>query len=197
MEHGDTESLVAQKKQLRKEMLAGLREVPAEERLQSDRQILRRIADMPQFQEAKALFAFVGTGWEVDTWPLIEEALAAGKQVAVPRCMPKGVMEACLIRSRRELRQVPPLGLWEPEEGTPVLAPESVDFALIPCIVCDGSGWRLGKGAGYYDRYLSSGKFTKAAICRQAFLQAALPVEAHDEKVDYVVTEERVIDCRM
>jgi len=187
-------SVAAKKKELRRKLLSVLNAYPPEARQAADEEIRRRVAELPQFQQAERLFIFVGDGWEVDTWPLIEAALTAGKQVAVPRCIPiasgmPGVMEACLIQSRRDLRQTQPLGLWEPAEGTPVLSPAMIDFALIPCVACDKAGMRLGRGGGYYDRFLAAGGFTKAAVCRQALLQEELPVEAHDQRVDYIITE--------
>ena len=206
----------AQKRALRKASLDILKGIPAEARTEADARIRQWVKQMPQYRQADKLFMFVGTGWEVDTWPLAEEALADGKQVAVPRCLPMdsgpgaqkpggvpgdaafagGVMEACLIKSRASLRQVPPMNLWEPEPGTPVLQPSAVAFALIPCITCDISGRRLGRGGGYYDRFLKQGSFTKVALCRQVVLQETLPTQAHDEKVDFVVTEDGILDCR-
>ena len=183
-----------QKKELRRELVGLLQSIPAETRQAADEEIRRRVSAMPSFQQAARLFIFVGNGWEVNTWPLIEEALASGKQVAVPRCLPlikgeAGIMEACLIQSRKDLKQRPPMGLWEPPAGTPQLLFSDIEFVLIPCVACDKDGYRLGQGGGYYDRFLAGSAFTKAALCRQALLQDALPREAHDVKLDYIVTE--------
>ena len=196
MDAGDRENrseVGRQKKALRRELLATLKAITPAERLRSDALILQALRGMPSYQQASRLFLYVGTAWEVDTRPLIEEALAAGKQVAVPRCLPLGIMEACLIRNLDELRLVPPLGLWEPEEGAPVIEPALLDFAVIPCVACDRSGQRLGRGGGYYDRFLAEQSFTKAALCRQAVLQDSLPTEAFDQRVDYVVTDGGIV----
>ena len=99
-------------------------------------------------------------------------------------------MEACLIQSLDDLRQVPPLGLWEPREDAPVLDPALLDLAIIPCIACDPSGLRLGQGGGYYDRFLAGQHFPKLALCRQAVFRESLPGEAHDQRVDCIVMEE-------
>ena len=200
--------IAAEKKLLRRELVGMLSAMPEAERKEADERIRRLAADMPQYQQAGQLFIFVGVGWEVDTRPLIEDALAAGKQVAIPRCAPMtasgaahstasatapeamlGVMEACLIRSLDDLQPVPPLGLWEPLAGAPVLPPADIDFALIPCIACDKAGYRLGRGGGYYDRFLNEGRFVKATVCRKALLRDTLPAEAHDERVDFAITE--------
>ena len=189
-------TISAQKKLLRRDLLRLLWAIPEREKQASDEAIRLRLASLPQYQQATSLFIFVGDGWEVDTWPLIEAALAEGKQIAVPRCLPGGLMEACLIRSRGELRQTPPLGLWEPGAGAAVLPTSQIDFALIPCIACDANGLRLGRGGGYYDRFLTGAGFIKAAVCRQAVLQDTLPTEPHDEAVDVVVTESALYGLR-
>ena len=183
----------SEKKELRRVLLDALNALPEAERFASDDRIRRQIYDMPEYMRANSIFIFVGTGWEVDTRPLVEEALAAGKTVCVPRCLPGGVMEACLIRSTGELRQIPPMGLWEPLEGTPVIPPSDIDFAIIPCIACDKYGFRLGRGGGYYDRFLKGGRFVKTAICRTSALQEKLPIEAHDESVNFILTEKGIL----
>jgi len=199
----DSNDIQGQKKALRREMLGVLSAIPADGRRAADGQIRRLVKEMPQYKQAGRLFIFIGAGWEVDTRPLVEEALAAGKQVTVPRCLPAspadkaagGLMEACLIRSLSDLRPVPPMGLWEPAAGTPVLSPSEIDFAVIPCIACDREGYRLGRGGGYYDRFLRGNRFVKAAVCRQALLRDALPSEAFDERVDFVITEAGLYVC--
>jgi 5-formyltetrahydrofolate cyclo-ligase len=190
-DNGGANDAAARKKALRRELLDALKAIPEPERLKSDALIRSVAMEMQAYRQARRLFVYIGGGWEVDTRPLIEEALAAGKQVAVPRCLPEvgRIMEACLIQSLSELRQTPPMNLWEPATGTPVLPPEDIDLALIPCVACDKSGRRLGRGGGYYDRFLRQSLFTSAALCRQALLQEELPVEAHDERVGIIVTE--------
>ena len=183
----------AEKKSLRRELLSVLRSIPDAERLISDAAIRRQIENLSRYKQAGRLFVFIGVDWEVDTRPLIAEALAEGKRVAVPRCLPGGVMQACLICGLGDLQKVPPLGLWEPAEGAPVLPPDEIDLALIPCIACDRSGRRLGQGGGYYDRFLKDGAFLKAALCREALLQEALPAEEHDIIMDVVITERQSI----
>ena len=200
-------SVAAHKRALRRALLSDMQAIPPHVKLASDEQIRLRLRAMPQYQQASSLFVFVGSGWEVDTWPIIEDALAAGKVVAVPRCIPKpggahistgsseGIMEACIIHGLSELVLSSDMGLWEPAKGTPVLAPSHIEFALIPCMTCDRSGHRLGRGGGYYDRFLSGASFLKAAVCREGLLQDALPLEAHDEAVDFIITETALYEC--
>jgi len=177
-----------------------------EDRRVSDNLILGQIAALPSYKEARLIFAYVGVGWEVDTLPLIRQALAEGKAVAVPRWLADATaaaadstqrrgMDVCLIRNVDDLRQDGETGFWEPLATAPLVSTSDIDFIMIPCVACDEEGRRLGRGGGYYDRFLASASSVKAALCRADVLQELIPVEAHDVPVDYVVTESRVIDC--
>ena len=189
--------MMNKKSVLRTALLAKINALPTEMRRQADEGIRRRILSMPGYLQAGTIFAFVGVGWEVDTWPLIELALAAGKTVAVPRLRLLHTtadcsMQACQIRSRADLILTSPLGLWEPKAEARILDPAEIDFALIPCIACDGRGNRLGRGGGHYDRYLAGVHFFKAAVCRLTLHQPTLPAASHDIKIDAAVTEGKV-----
>jgi len=200
VEANEEPNVIARKKASRKELLTTLKALTPEERREGDALIRRRLMSIPSYQQAETLFAFVGDGWEVDTWPLIEDALAAGKRVAVPLCVTdtseRAFMRACLIRGREDLSRTQPWGLWEPEPGprNPVIDPSDIDFAIIPCVACDSRGRRLGRGGGFYDRFLAGSGFVKAALCRDIVFGARIPTEPHDAPVDFVVTESRVID---
>lgn len=65
---------------------------------------------------------------------------------------------------------------------------------LVPGLAFTEQGHRLGRGGGYYDRYLGSFKGTKLGICYEGQLRNKLPQESHDALVDYIVTEKRVIE---
>ena len=75
------------------------------------------------------------------------------------------------------------------EDPERLIQPEAIDFAFIPCISCDRSGRRLGHGGGYYDRYLEKTHCVKAALCREELLVDEIPVEEHDLRMDFVISE--------
>ena len=214
---GVTEESSAKKKALRRRILSEVSALPPPFRREADSAIRQRVLALPEYRQARTLFLFLGVGWEIDTFPLVEEAKAAGKAVAVPRCLGHGIMEAVRLDNPEALRSVPPLGLWEPPPGGEVLAPETLDFILVPCVACDTSGYRLGQGGGYYDRFLgalnarpplassvlfaSSVPFTSpapsaaftAAVCREAQILSAVPRGSYDLPVQAVITEARLL----
>ncbi len=101
-------------------------------------------------------------------------------------------MEARSIRDPAEL--VPGrFNIPEPPETAPVLFPETLEFILVPGLSFDGAGRRLGRGGGFYDRYLSQTCAFTAAIVRERLLLPEVPAESHDVRVDCLITETRIL----
>lgn len=67
---------------------------------------------------------------------------------------------------------------------------------LVPGLAMSSKGERLGRGKGFYDRYLAGFRGIKIGVCLEVQLDEGLPLEAHDVLLDYVVTEKRIINCR-
>ena len=91
-------------------------------------------------------------------------------------------------------------GIFEPEatDEFPIADPADIDLVILPCVSCDAACSRLGHGAGYYDKYLSSlgPECRTAALCYEALIADEVPVEEHDMPVDAVVTEKQVYRWR-
>jgi len=182
-----TKNKAALRKQLR-EKLAGL---PENDLRQADLQILRNILALEEYGRSGVIFCFVGVGREIDTRPVIQEALTAGKRVAVPKCIAKGLMEAYEITRLSDLEEGF-FGLLEPGPHCPAVSREQIDLILVPCLSCDRQGYRLGQGGGYYDRFLARGPFTGAVLCRETMLSPEIPHGDHDIPVSIVVTDKAV-----
>ena len=161
------------------------------EKAESDRAIVQRLLALDEYQNASSVFCFVGTPAEINTLPVIMDALQQGKTVAVPLCLAPGVMEARVLSAPEEL-VTGAFGIPEPRANAPLLPKESIGFAVVPCLTCDRQGGRLGKGGGYYDRYLAGRGFAAAALCREALLCEEAPMEPQDVPVDLVVTDRAV-----
>lgn len=177
------------KKKLREKIRAQIRTFSPEEKERSDARIFRAVLSLPLYQRAKVIFVYVSLDWEIDTRALIQDALLGGKTVAVPKCLPGGRMEVYRLKDFHRLK-AQTLGILEPEEGADKIAEERLELALIPCLSCTKDGIRLGQGGGYYDRFLAGKKrLFKLALCRESLLSKNLPCEAHDIRMDAVLTE--------
>lgn len=86
-----------------------------------------------------------------------------------------------------------PFGVLEPEG--PAYA-GIIDLIFVPGLMFSESGQRLGRGKGYYDKALANYKGLKAGVCFEACLRKDIPEESHDIAMDFILTEDRLIDCR-
>ena len=179
---------IEEKQRLRRTMQALESGLSARYKEESSRAIAAHLLAMPEYQEAGTVFCFVGTDREINTRPILEDILAAGKRLCVPLCMGKGIME---LRQVVDLRQLIPgaYGILEPPADTPLVAVDEVDFAVLPCLTCNHLGQRLGRGGGYYDRFLSHYRGGTVLLCREKLIREEIPLEPHDYPVPWVLTE--------
>ena len=177
----------AEKKALRVRLREALKSLSPVRCREEDEALFARFLALPQVADARTLLLYHGMGREPDTARLIQPLLEMGKGVCLPRCLPGGGMEARLVQ--RDTVLVPhPYGMLEPGPECPGVEPSEIDLALVPGLGFDRSGGRLGRGGGYYDRWLADyGGFT-AALCRACALVEAVPREEHDLGVDLVIT---------
>jgi 5,10-methenyltetrahydrofolate synthetase len=182
-----------QKKALRQQMIARRDAIAAAERARLAERFTEKLAAMPQYREARSVLATMAIGSEWSTLAFIERALADGKRVVLPRVSepPRHLELHAVADLARDLKP----GVWDIPEPDPARCPRvafsEVDFALVPALAVDRGGFRLGYGAGYFDRLLAGrGKrpFCVAAL-PEAFVVDAVPREAHDIPVDLVISE--------
>lgn len=177
-----------EKQQLRAVMRARERQLSDRYRRESDQAIAAHLTAMPEYQAAGTIFCFVGTPHEIDTRPILENALAAGKRLCVPLCTGPGMME---LRQITTLFQLSPgaYGIPEPPEDAPTVSVDETDFAILPCLTCNHLGHRLGQGQGYYDRFLAHYRSGAVLLCREKLIREEIPLEPHDYPIPWVLTE--------
>lgn len=186
--------LAEEKKALRTRLRRKRREIPEDVRKPLDDAIFRSVTQSRWFCDADTLLLYVSCGGEADTVRIIEEALRLGKKVAVPKCGEHGAMEFFLITGMDSLA-AGAYGILEPT-GTqkPDITPKTV--CIVPAVAFTAKGERLGQGGGYYDRFLElHPQMQTIGICYSCMLLPELPCEAHDRRVDAVITESNVEVC--
>lgn len=158
--------------------------------------IKERLFGERDFNEAGVVLFYVNKGSEVQTQVMIEEALAAGKRVVVPVTLKEEGIQVCEIKSLDEL--VPgSFGVPEPDKKyRRFVSPEIIDLAIIPGVAFDLSGFRLGYGGGYFDRFLSRIKTSTIGLSFEVQIRESLPRERKDIPVDKIITERQVLVCK-
>ncbi|MBQ2751403.1 MAG: 5-formyltetrahydrofolate cyclo-ligase [Oscillospiraceae bacterium] len=178
------------KNELRRKIKERRRQMSPEMRQHAHQRILSRVCSLDCYRSAKTVLCYVSTSIEVDTIELIKHAFKEGKRVAVPRCIPgTRDMEFYLIESLDELSSGS-FGLQEPSPNREKLLTDFTDsVCIIPALACDRSGYRLGYGGGYYDRFLRGYSQPKVLILYKTCLLKKLWHGRFDVPVDMIVTE--------
>ncbi len=168
-------------------------DMPAQMREDADARIAERIISLTQYQACHTLLTYVSTEIEVDTLRIINNALRDGKRVAVPRCVPNTRnMEFYQILSLDEL-SVGAFGVLEPTPSSDrLLSDVSSSLCIVPALSYDFSGYRLGYGKGYYDRYLAKYSGDIVGICYSCCVQHSLPHGRYDRNVSLLITEKYI-----
>ena len=180
--------LVGEKKELRRLALARRDALSARDRAAAGAKISRLLAALPELEGAKAVLGYAAVGGECDLSALYETLAERGAVLAFPVCGEGGRMEAYvpagpLVPGR--------FSIPEPDPAVSRrLTPEELDAVLVPCAAFDGEGGRLGRGGGYYDRYLPRCPRAKAILTAfEAQRLERVPREAHDLGFSLLVTE--------
>jgi len=159
---------------------------------ESNAGIISNLFSLREFQSADTVLFFYSIWNEPDTHEMIRRAFDLGKTVSLPKTYPKGVMTARKIGGLDELTPTR-FGIPEPAESAPAVGPDELDFIVVPSVIFDREGYRLGHGAGYYDRYLSLTRAFTCGVAREKMLVPRVPREKHDVRVNCVVTENEIL----
>ena len=191
----DTAAL--EKQRLREDRLTAREALSEQERSVLDDRITQKLLATSEYTEVTTVLTYVSVSSEVSTRMFIECALRDGKTVAVPRCLPGHCLEFVAITSLDQLIAAP-FGLLEPPKELPALTEEQMNasICIVPALLVDTKGYRLGYGAGFYDRFLSTYPGKKICLAYQQNLsQTTLPHTEFDVAVDVVITESDVLTC--
>jgi 5-formyltetrahydrofolate cyclo-ligase len=153
------------------------------------RSILRR---QTVWSRARAILFYAPIAGEIDLTPLLEEALAAGKTVALPGYVSgTGNYEAFEISDLGRDCAPGKFGISEPARPGAAFPLNRLDLALAPGLGFDLSGRRLGRGGGFYDRLLARVAGTKCGVAFDPQIVARVPAEAHDIRMNVILTPTR------
>ncbi|MFC5422247.1 5-formyltetrahydrofolate cyclo-ligase [Bosea eneae] len=175
---------------LRAEALARRDSLELDDRLIWDEAIVARVLALPVFENGP-VSAYWPMRSEADPRPILETLHERGLSLCLP----------AIVEKRLHFRRWAP---WEPIVpggfGTLVPAPEQPEvrpaILIVPLAAFDRRGYRIGYGKGYYDRAIT--ELEPAATIGIAYAAqeiAEVPAEAHDRRLDWVVTQDETVRC--
>ena len=162
--------------------------------------VKKHLYALPEFQKAKNILFYASFNNEVDTGSMIKESLMQqGKKIIMPFVAKNNpILQLSELKDFNEL-EPKTFGILEPKElYIREFSHEKLDVAIIPGMVFDHFGHRIGYGYGYYDRFLKQLKKTATKIGLAYDFQVVdkIQEEQHDIPVDFIVTESKIIKCR-
>lgn len=160
--------------------------------------IMKQMMNLPIFQQANHILCYVSYDNEVHTHQLIQNMLHMNdKTVSVP--ISNKETHTLEISKIQDFADLTPgaYDILEPKKEKQQLMPfETIDTIIVPGIAFDIKGNRIGQGGGYYDWLLNQSNATSVALAFDFQIIQSIPTEAHDQTVDYIVTEKQIIKCK-
>ncbi len=181
------------KEEVRKEIIRRLRSQDISLREEKSRRIQEKLLSSGDFKSSKTVMSYVSLPHEVDTRYFNEEALRRGKRVAVPYITgDRREIIASELTVGKNLEKGP-FGIYIPKDGLARTVPlEEIDLVIVPAIAYDMKNMRLGRGKGYYDRFLAKEELTTSKTVGLAFrfqVVDSLPSNSNDRSVCRVITD--------
>ena len=172
---------------LRKEMKERLKGLPEGRKRELDEALCRQLLSLPEFSAPRTVYAYASLSWEPDTWEILRALLSRGFRLALPRVEGRE-MRFYFVPDLKELSQSS-MKIWEPKADA-VPADDSEALVLVPGMAFSREGARLGKGGGFYDRFLAAEPNHKTVALAYGFqLMEQIPTGVYDRPVDQIVTE--------
>lgn len=193
-----SETLEEAKKRVRREIGARLLAIPRDVLVEQSMQACERLVRMEEFVRANVLLFYAPTSHELFCTPAAEHAMDDGKTVLLP-----GIdWEAKFLIPRRVPDARAGLatfryGILEPLKEWPEVGIEKIDVVIVPGIAFDEAGRRLGRGGGFYDRFLSRvpARTRRIGLALEVQGLREVPAGDQDARVDAVVLPSRVWRC--
>ena len=185
------------RQRMRKQVLAKRDLLGIRDRHEKSAAITERFLSMPGMDSWETLFVYVNFRSEVETLQLIQRCLEKDKRVVVPLVdSAQSTMIALQVTDLEEDLQPGYFDIPEPDPAkTSRVDGKEIDVVVLPGSVFDTEGGRLGYGGGYYDRFLvnDAPQACRIGLAFELQVVPAVPLEPHDQRLDYLVTEKRTI----
>lgn len=192
----------ARKQALRQRIIAAREKLPASERLRLSHDIVAAICRLPEYRQARSVLGYLDFGAELAAELWVQQALADGKRVLLPRVNRSSKhLDMYIVQNLQEDVAPGSWGIREPvvERCIKENAPGTVDFILLPGVAFTREGARLGYGGGFYDKLLAQMPHRPVLVAGAFALQVVreIPQENTDRNVGWLVTEVETIRCNL
>lgn len=180
------------KESLRQEICQKLQAQSPADRRKKSLIIEEKLFGLDVFKKAAAVCFYVSLPEEVDTAQMIDRALRAGKRVLVPRVNGGAPLQLYEIKNRRQDLERGAFGIMEPVPSRTRLADaKEIGCVIAPGVAFDRTNHRLGRGKGFYDRFLAGlgPGVAKIGVAFSFQMVEEVPRYGHDVRLDVVLVD--------
>ena len=182
------------KAQLRYSLKATLDAMSTNDRSAASSQLTDQILGSKAYRDATTILAYAALPTELSLDPFINTALDEGKAICIPAIdWAAKSMQPAQIQNLDTDLQTGRYDVRTPNERCPLVEPKNLDLILVPGLAFDSKGHRLGRGAGFYDRFIDSLNIANrppiVGVCFGCQIIEKVPTEPHDHPMDLVITE--------
>ncbi len=185
------------KRTMRERLKRTIATIPDAQRLDDALRVRDALRALPEYERATTILAYASLPAELDLDPFIRAALTDSKSIALPRVEPAGIaMHAVLISNLDDDVETGRYAIRSPRPRCVPADPHDLDLVLVPGLAFDENARRLGRGVGFYDRWIGAHPRADTTIVGIAYdeqLVDRVPTDAHDRAMDLLVTPTRVI----
>ena len=158
----------------------------------ASKKMQKRLKKINAFRNAQKIGVYQPIGSEILTQDIIQELLSNGKDVFLPKVIGK-IIEFRKIVDFSSLEKAR-FDIMEPKEDCQI--DNNLDVILVPTVGISQTGVRLGYGHGFYDRYLAEHKTTTISLTLEKQIIKNIPKSEHDIIIDWIVTEDRILQIQ-
>ncbi len=166
--------------------------LPQERRVAMAKSAAKRVLALPGYINAGVIMAYAAAKDEIDPAMIVEQALANGKRVCFPVVSGETMLAAEPLSAKAWKRGA--FGILEPDlSGSRIVDISEIGCAIVPGVVFDEYCHRIGRGKGYYDRFLAGSAAYKIGFAYECQVMESIAARTHDVRMDAVATDERLI----
>jgi methylenetetrahydrofolate dehydrogenase (NADP+) / methenyltetrahydrofolate cyclohydrolase len=187
--------VIEQSSAVRNKIIGAVKQLSDTSRIGKQFHLFSLLEQLEEFKKASTIGLFVGKDHEPSTLSFIKKCLDQGKKVCLPKIVGKNLEFRRIYNIQKDLI-IGPYNIFEPSDICKLVRPHNIHLLCIPAVAVDDKGNRIGRGGGYYDRYLERSPIKKSvALVYENQVVSELQVKDHDQPIDMILTDQRVIRC--
>ena len=175
------------KKEIRMNSIKKLKELTGEQKKNQEEILLKTLFDTPEWKKAKTIATTMSQPLELDTGFIIERAWSENKKIVLPRAKKDRKMDF-VVYTKATPMELSSFGLREPAQDLVAISKGDIDLIIVPGLAYCESGFRIGFGGGYYDRFLSDYEGDTISLVLNEQKINSFKVDSFDIPINHLIT---------